>query len=184
MQQEDTYWQQIITTYDMNLCKNNSWSGSYASAHVPNQGSDSDGSLSSGMARADELAKADGTIPDYILVYIGINDLNAGVGVETFAVAYDTMLDTISATYPNAKVFCLNMPNRNTGNSPVAYNSAITEAIENHENMHLIDLYNSAYNGETYQNNSIGNLHPNVKGMDYMTEIIIDEMREVLLTNN
>ena len=184
--QNDTYWQQILSKYDMNLCVNNSWSGSYVSKHAPNQNADkdSDGSVSSGMARANHLAKTDGTTPDYILVYIGINDLNAGVSADTIATAYNTMLDTITATYPSAKVFCVNMPNRNTGNSPVAYNTAIKNAIDNHDNVYLIDLYSSEFSGATYQTNSLDNLHPNAIGMDYMTQIIIDGMKTVLLTEN
>ncbi|MDY5041819.1 MAG: GDSL-type esterase/lipase family protein [Eubacteriales bacterium] len=184
--QEDTYWQQIITKYNMNLCVNNSWSGSYVSKHAPNQNAnkDADGSVSSGMARADNLAKKDGTTPDYILVYIGINDLNAGVPADTIATAYNTMLDTITATYPSAKVFCVNMPNRNTGNSPVAYNTAIKTAVDSHTNVYLIDLYSSEYNGATYETNSLDNLHPNAVGMDYMTQIIIDGMKTVLLAEN
>ena len=186
LKQEDTYWQQIISKYNMNLCVNNSWSGSYVSQHRPNQNAEKDanGSVSSGMARADNLAKTDGTTPDYILVYIGINDLNAGVSADTIATAYNTMLDTITTTYPSAKVFCVNMPNRNTGNSPVAYNTAIKNAIDNHDNVYLIDLYSSEFSGATYQTNSLDNLHPNAIGMDYMTQIIIDGMKTVLLTEN
>ena len=186
LKQEDTYWQQIISKYNMNLCVNNSWSGSYVSKHRPNQNAekDADGSVSSGMARADNLAKKDGTKPDYILVYIGINDLNAGVSADTIATAYNTMLDTITATYPSAKVFCVNMPNRNTGNSPVAYNTAIKNAVDRHNNVYLIDLYSSEYSGTTYQANALDNLHPNAVGMDYMTQIIIDGMKTVLLAEN
>ena len=186
LSQADTYWQQIISKYNMNLCVNNSWSGSYVSQHAPNQNADkdSDGSVSSGMVRANHLAKADGTTPDYILVYIGINDLNAGVSADTIATAYNTMLDTITATYPSAKVFCVNMPNRNTGNSPVAYNTAIKNAVDSHDNVYLIDLYSSEFSGATYQTNSLDNLHPNAVGMDYMTQIIIDGMKTVLLAEN
>lgn len=183
--QSDTYWQQILTTYNMNLCVNNAWSGAYVSQHQPNVNADkdSDGSISSGMARAGNLAKADGTQPDYIIVYIGINDLNAGVSATTVASAYQTMLNTITSTYPNAKVFCLNMPNRNTGNSPVEYNNAIANAILQHDNVYLVDLYNSNFSGATYQTNSLDNLHPNAIGMDYMTNIIIEAMKDALLSD-
>lgn len=148
----DTYWQQIIDDFGMELCVNNSWSGAYASMHKPNVNAnkDSDGSVSSGMARANKLAKSDGTSPDYILVYIGINDLNAGVAADVLASSYTQMLMSMSEAYPYAKVFCLNMPNRNVGNSPIAYNTAIANAIEsvnearNKENIFLVDLYNSA----------------------------------------
>lgn len=98
--QADTYWQQILTQFNMNLCINNSWSGSYATQHQPNANGhlDQTGAISSGMARADKLAKKDGTTPDYIVVFIGINDLNAGVSSAVFSEAYNQILDTITAT--------------------------------------------------------------------------------------
>ena len=183
--QNDTYWQQIINEYEMNLCVNNSWSGAFVTQHRPNVNADkdSDGSVSSGMARADELDSVDGDTPDYIIVYIGINDLNAGVNADTVATAYNTMLDTITTTYPNAKVFCVNMPNRNTGNSPVAYNTVIQNAVNSYNNTYLVDLYNSEYSGATYQSNSADNLHPNAAGMDYMTDIIVEAMKEAIILN-
>jgi len=92
------------------------------------------------------------------------------------------MLDTITEKYPNAKVFCLNMPNRNTGSSPVAYNTAIANAINSHDNVYLVDLYNSEFKGDVYQANSADNLHPNASGMDYMTDIIVETMREIIVS--
>lgn len=184
----DTYWQQIVDEFDMNLCINNSWSGAYASMHRPNANTDKDsnGSISSGIARANKLAKSDGTAPDYILVYIGINDLNAGVAADVIATAYTQMLTTMTQTYPYAKVFCVNMPNRNIGKSPIAYNTAIANAIESvnanngKENVFLVDLYNSYLRGATYQTYSFDNLHPNAVGMDYMSQAIIDTMKDAL----
>ena len=183
--QADTYWQQILTQFNMNLCINNSWSGSYATQHKPNvNGIDQTGAISSGMARANHLAKKDGTTPDYIVVFIGINDLNAGVSSTVLSEAYDQILDTITETYPNAEVFCLNMPNRN-GSNPVDYNDAISQAVNSYAKVHLVDLYNSSFSGATYESNSLGdNLHPNANGMDYLSNLIIDKMLATLLPTN
>jgi lysophospholipase L1-like esterase len=187
---EDTYWQQILTTYDMSLCANNSWSGAYVSKHKPNVSGnlDPDGTISSGMARANKLAKADGTSPDYIIVYIGVNDLIGNVSKDTFATAYKTMLNTITETYTNAKVFCLNMPNTAFGGRinkqlSESYNSTIDDAVAVHNNVYLIDLYNSEYSGTIYEVNSIDKLHPNANGMDYMTDIIIDGIKKAVLAD-
>lgn len=73
------------------------------------------------------------------------------------------------------------MPNRNTGNSPVAYNTAIKDAVDSHENVYLVDLYNSDFSGATYQANSLDNLHPNATGMDYMTNVIVDTIKKELI---
>lgn len=186
--QADTYWQQVVDELGMQLCVNNSWGGAYLSMRTPNVNADkdSDGSLSSGVARANKLAKSDGTIPDYIIVFLGINDLNAGVSGDVILSAYIKMLQRISSTYPNAKVFCVNMPNRNIGNSPLVYNTAIASAIErvnvdmDKENIYLVDLYNSKLQGAIYQENSFDNLHPNAGGMDYLSEIIIETMKDKL----
>ncbi len=186
---EDTYWYQLMKMYGMNLCVNNSWSGAYASLHTPNVGSnvDRDGSVSSGVIRASKLAKLDGTAPDYILIYIGINDLNNGsVTDEVVCEAYMEILNTVSATYPNAKVFCINLPNRNEGNDPRPINEGIKNAVDEHDNAYLVDLYSSHYSGEKYKYNSSNsskntdNLHPNALGMDFMTELIAEVMEEVV----
>lgn len=182
--QSDTYWQQIIDKFDMNLCVNNSWSGAFLTQHAPysNADKDADGSISSGVARADDLAKNDGTQPDYIIVFMGTNDLGAGVSSTTFASAYNQVLDMINQTYPNAKVFCINLPNRDTTN-PVAYNNAISSAVNSHENTYLVDLYNSEFTGNVYKSGMIDNVHPNAIGMDYMTDIIIEAMKDALLSD-
>lgn len=180
----DTYWQQLIDQYGMNLCVNNSWSGGYLTKHAPNQNStyDSDGSTSSGMARASYLANVSNVKPDYIVVFIGINDLNAGVSADLILSAYNTMLDTLNSTYPSAKVFCMNMPNRVGKNSPTTYNTHIKTAVNSHTNTYLVDLYNSDFSGETYSTYSLNdNLHPNAVGMDYLTKIIAQAMIDALV---
>ncbi len=182
--QADTYWQQLIDRYGMQLCVNNAWSGAYVTQHQPNVGAenDADGSVSSGMARADDL-DANGVDPDYIVVFIGINDLNGRVLSTAVAEAYRTMLQTITTEYPEAHVFCLNMPNRNGDlYNVIAYNTAIADAVAQFENVSLVDVYHSEFCGSTYSENSIGdNLHPNAIGMDYMTEIIAQAMKDALL---
>lgn len=174
----------------MELCVNNSWSGAYASLHTPNVNSnvDRDGSVSSGVIRANYLAKPDGTAPDYIVIYIGINDLNNGsVTDDAVCEAYMEILNIVSAKYPQAKVFCINLPNRTEGYDPSAINEGIQKAIDEHDGAYLVDLYNSHYSGEKYKYNSSNsskntdNLHPNALGMDFMTALISEAMEAAIL---
>lgn len=184
MSVKDTYWYQIMKRYGMNLCVNNSWSGAYASMHTPNVGShiDSDGSVSSGIARANNLSRADGTTPDYIIVFIGINDLDANVSSDVVFDAYEQILDTIEGKYPNARVLCVNLPNRINCYSPVDINEGIKTAVEGHKNAYLVNLYDSEYSGLSFHYNSLNdNLHPNALGMDLLTDIIIEAMEKVAL---
>ena len=88
----DIWWKKLITSLGMTLDTNNSWSGSTVS------GSDN----SSGVTRATAL----GTSPDVIIVYLGINDFNHEVPLETFRSSYTTMLNTIMSTYPDSEVWC------------------------------------------------------------------------------
>jgi hypothetical protein len=114
------------------------------------------------------------------------------------------MLNTIKANYPDAYVFCLGMPNRNgndyengeyTDTECAEFCGAIEAAIGNAEgNFYYVDIFNSEYKDQVYYNNSIDtgsnnqytgstldNLHPNEKGMDYITDLIIDKMYEIFI---
>ena len=159
----------------MELCVNNSWSGAYVTRHVPNVNADQDpdGSVSSGMARADKLHREDGTKPQVILTFIGINDLNAGVSPEAAQRAYGQMVNTIRQTYPDAQVFCMGMPRRcdHSEEGAAAYNAALQAAVaQAGDCAHYVDLYHSAFREEVYRSNSLDNLHPNAFGMDYLTD--------------
>ncbi len=183
IQQADTYWYQLLEMFGMELCVNNSWSGAYATVHKPNNnaGYDSDGSVSSGVARADNLANVDDTVPDYIIVFIGINDLEANVAADVLAEAYNEMLRIISETYPKAKVFCINMPSRTGEASPADYNVAIKNAVDSYDNAYLVDLCGSEYKDDVFKTNSLDNLHPNAIGMDYLTDLVAEAMEAVIV---
>ena len=91
----------------MRLCLNNSWSGGNLS------GVDD---FSSGVNRAEQLSRDDGTSPDLIIIFIGINDLGRGVDISVFSADYKKTLNKIKAKYPEAKVCCVNLPDRGYSN--------------------------------------------------------------------
>jgi lysophospholipase L1-like esterase len=193
--QDETYWQQVIDSLGMNLCVNNSWSGGTVSGI---------NSTNAATNRANQLHNVANQKPDVILVYMGINDLRYNQTTQNFEQSYITMLNTIKTNYPDAQVFCVGMPNRNgndyengeyTDDEAIEFCNAIKNAISTAgENFHYIDLFNSEYKDQVYYDNSINtgsqnqytgsnldNLHPNEIGMDYITNLIIQKMYEVLI---
>ena len=193
--QDETYWQQIIDTFNMKLNVNNSYSGGTVTGI---------NSTNKATARAAQLHNVNNEKPDIILVYVGINDLRYSQTSELFEEGYTTMLNTIKTNYPNAEVFCIGLPNRNgndyengeyTDEEAIAFNTAIQNAISTvNGNFYYVDLFNSEYSDQVYfensidtgtqnqyTNSSLDNLHPNENGMDYITDLIIDKMSEVLI---
>lgn len=103
---EDTYWGRLVTDLDMNLCVANGWgSGRVYGRH---NGQDSSGGYTkilnfrdSAPERATQLHRNDGTSPDLILMYMGINDLhNNGVfGKTPFGGLYDILKNADPCQY-------------------------------------------------------------------------------------
>ncbi len=155
----------------MNVLVNNSYSG--------------DKVTGGGQTRCEELhdntGDNAGTNPDVIAVYLGINDFDGGVSSETFKSSYDTMISKIVAKYNNADnstsadiyLFTL-LPNnvKRDDTTLLAYNTAIREIAEKY-GCTVVDLYENS--GITVSNmsqytNASDCLHPNMAGMDKMTE--------------
>ncbi len=127
---DKTYWMRIIDEFSLTLCVNNSWSGSYLTKRAPNVGKDDGALLSPGVERVKYLSDQNGVSPDIILVFMGINDLGAGVKANTFKTAYGEVLKSASELYPNADVFCVGMPYRGYLNEETEeYNAAIKDAV-------------------------------------------------------
>lgn len=133
----DTYWMQLIDEYDMELCVNNSSSGSRVIGMGNVSGSTRDQAYDT---RACQLHNDHtGEQPDIISIYIGFNDHGAAapqgrittgsyetvnfdtlITVQdgkyvyatptTVAEGYAVMLHKIKTTYPNAKLLMMNIP--------------------------------------------------------------------------
>ena len=94
---EKTYWKRLMDSLGLTLCVNNSRSGGNLSGEAHTE---------SGVNRADNLHKDDGTLPEFIIVFMGINDLGRRVSPSVFSADYEKTLMKLSKRYPNAKVFC------------------------------------------------------------------------------
>lgn len=168
---EKTYWKIVSDTLGLELCVNNSWSGGNLSGRY-----DED----SGVNRAYNLSRDDGTDPDIIIVFMGLNDLGRGIDQELFASDYCETLRIIKEKYPDAAVCCINLPDRDIRikNRTEIFNSIIENAVEQSgENFFIADLFRSRLNNDFYYDNTLDGLHPDEDGMRIISEIVIDAIR-------
>ena len=125
----DTWWMQTINTLDLDLCVNNSWSGSKIitiGGTAATQGTDGSGYYT----RCNNLHNdKTGKKPDVIVVFLGTNDVGSLESTSklygtntletvdtkyttssfvpgTVVGAYATMIRRICANYPNAEIYC------------------------------------------------------------------------------
>ena len=200
----DTWWQQLIDELGMELCVNNSWSGSCIYTYR----SETDGAY---VSRAQQLHNDHtGEEPDVIVVYLGTNDfcnfkntLGTAESIDytslirkdgdgfayaeptTASEAYAVMLHKILIRYPNATVYCLTLLPQHLSAANQAlleqFNASIS-AIAEHFDVPVVDLY--ADSGIKVDENFVtyiadNSLHPGPIGMDAITETI----KQVMLKN-
>ena len=166
----DTYWARLMERTGMTLCVNNSWSGGNLSGRSD---------ATSGVSRARNLSHSNGDKPDVIIVFMGINDVGRGIDAEVFREDYIETLRIIKADYPEANVFCVNLPDRDIflKKQTEVYNNNIEEAVSlSGDNFHVVDLFGSVLNNDYYYNNTLDGLHPDRDGMSIISEIIEKEM--------
>ena len=168
---EKTYWWRVMEHFGLTLCVNNSWSGGNLSGRD---------NPDTGVNRAAYLTKADGTAPDLIIVFMGINDLGRGVPLSIFAEDYRRALLTVRDKHPNAKVCCVNLPDRyeDFKARTEQFNDAIAAAAEEAgENFFVADLFHSRLNNDFYYINTVDGLHPDEDGMKVIAEVVIEAVK-------
>ena len=169
---EKTYWQLLMARLGLTLCVNNSWSGGNLS------GQDNP---DSGVNRAKQLSRDDGTKPDFIIVFMGMNDLGRNVPVPTFSVDYMKTLFTIQEQHPDAIVCCVGMPDREPyfKERAILFNQEIEKAVAAAgKNFFFANLFHSRLNNQDYYNNTLDGLHFDEDGMrmlaDFLEEAILN----------
>ena len=175
---EKTYWQILAGELGLELCVNNSYSGGNLSGI---------NDLTSGVNRASELSREIGEIPDIIIVFIGINDLGRGVGIEAFYNDYVKTLSVIKEKYPCATVCCVNIPDRDPFLKKRAelFNSAIGRAAKNFgDGVFIADLFSSRLKNDFYYMNTVDGLHPDEDGMKIIAEIIGKAIKDYFELNS
>ena len=163
---EKTYWKLVMTSLGLTLCVNNSWSGGNLS------GKDNP---DSGVNRANNLSRDDGTEPDIVIVFMGINDLGRRVDIDVFASDYERTLMIIKERYPKAMVCCVNLPDRDVlmKKQTEAFNDRIASAVKAAGEMFFVaDLFHSRLNNDCYYMNTLDGLHPDEDGMRMIAEVV------------
>lgn len=184
---EGTWWYQVLNATGMRLCTN----ASSANTNVTGSSVATDGSAPGcSFRRIMDLRDIDGSAPDVIIIYMGVNDFARDIPLgtfqspsiqaegipATFSSAYELMLRKIKALYPNAAVYCCtlfardpglrdknNTPVNRNGNTLMDFNKQI-KAIASAYGASVIDVYNC---GITYENLSVftsDGVHPNLPG--------------------
>ena len=162
---ERTYWMRVINSLGLELCVNNSWSGA-------NLSGDND---SSGVMRAKNLARDDGTKPDIVILFMGMNDLGREVKPSVFEDCYRKTLEIIKTEYNSPFVCCVNMPNRHilVKEETMVYNEIIERAVSDMgERFFVADLFSSRLNNDDYFKNTLDGLHPDEDGMKIIAEVV------------
>ena len=169
--QEKTYWMQVCEALGLTICVNNSWSGGNLSGrHIP----------AAGVNRAEFLDNVNGDKPDLVIVFMGMNDLGRGVPVDVFAADYEMALSTIKKNNPQARICCVNMPDRapEVNARTIEFNKAIDAAVKKTEGCFIADLFSSKLKNDGYYMNTVDGLHPDEDGMRIIAEVVIGAIRE------
>lgn len=189
---EDTWWYQVLTESEYELCVNNSYSGSVVQDKNTYE------------SRAKNLHNNDRIAPDIIVIYIGINDFHYadynknGIGIydgidvppenpANFSEAYGRMLYNISAKYPQAEIYCCTLlPDHKyepdgvnaQGDALTDYNAAIRSLATN-MGAKIVDLYaESGLIDENIESYTFDGLHPTAEGMDFISQCVVTSIRK------
>lgn len=190
---EDTWWMQVITAYEGNLCVNNSYSGSLVCGM--------DFPSATHLLRHSELHCNIGSYwfscqtghmnrtlcktliqPDVIIVYVGTNDwvfrseINDAEDKMNFRYAYALLLRKLQKKYPNARIICTTLFQSDDAVPdalhPIAeYNAVIRQSANNCGCM-LADI--AAYDAFV---ETIDGIHPTYQGMRTISELFLKSIQ-------
>ena len=178
-----TWWGQLLANTGMVLCRN----ASSANTDVTGNSLALDGSAPGcSIRRIVDLKGTDGSNPDVIIIYMGINDFArsrtlgsfTSPGVQTegevmvFTDAYELMLQKIKALYPTASIYCCTLLERcdlngNTGAPAVNLNGDTVadfntqiKPIAKAYGASVIDFYNCGINYTNLSLFTVDGIHP------------------------
>lgn len=192
---EETWWQQLIDVLDMELCVNNSWSGSAVFK-------ERSGAEAAYINRCVELHNNAGETPDVILIYLGTNDFSAFRGSwgtadaidytaliiegengvytyatpETVSEAYAIMLHKIQQKYPDALVYGIGLLAQGSVSPTMANCNNELKAVMEHFEVPYVELESLTDSEEEHEALMANLLHPKEEGMDQITARVIETM--------
>lgn len=195
---EQTWWQLVLKDTGMELCVNGSSSGSTC---IGDSTSADDCRYGCSDYRIGDLIGGSGCFPDVIIVYMGTNDFLKSVPlgdndgtrmveegvIENFSDAYALMLDKLIASYPNAEIYCCNLPEMGDwgpASGPVFvpfvngleltsadYGKQI-ETIAAAKGCRIIDFQNCGITAENLEWYVTDGIHMNPEGMKLLSDAV------------
>lgn len=198
MNVEKTWWKMVLKDTGMELCVNGSSAGSTC---VGDSLSADDVKYGCSEYRIWDLIGSNGSFPDVIIVYMGTNDFLKAVPlgdndgtraveegmIETFSDAYCMILDKLVAYYPNAEIYCCNLPpmgNWGPESGPVFvpfvngldltpedYGKQI-EVIAAAKGCKIIDLQNCGITADNLSDYVSDGIHMNPEGMELIRKAV------------
>lgn len=211
----DSWWMQTINNNGMKLLVNNAWSGSTVFANTNNQGANSIAYSTDRPVNlhdnTEDATFANGTEPDIIATYIGINDFDTNIDkLGTYeAINFDTLITNSGSTYSYGTPTTIieayaitvhRMKTRYTSSDIYlftmlpntwkvddakleVFNNAIRQIAAKYS-LTVVDLYNdSGITRSTISTYLKDGLHPNALGMDKITETFEKALETKYLNN-
>jgi lysophospholipase L1-like esterase len=138
---------------------------------------------------AQELPVLEDIRPDVVTIWVGVNDLRAGISLATFTEELDSLLGRVAATGPT-KVAVLNVPDLQQvpdfqGHDPTTFdaevrrwNATIADIAARHD-ARLVDLYGQSLElNEHPEYISIDGFHPSSAGYRRIADLTLNVLAE------
>lgn len=200
-----TWWKGLIDDTGMELCANNSSSGSTC---IGDSLCIDDPMFGCSDGRLSFLVGSQGRLPDVIVIYMGTNDLLKGVpigdndgtklveegNVENFSDAYCLMLDKLASYYPTAQIFCCTLTpigdwgedvlfvtfQNHLGLTAEDYSNQI-RVIADSKGAPVIDLYHCGITTDNLEEMTTDGTHLTRSGMKCVKNAVLDVLTEAVI---
>lgn len=192
-----TWWMRLLDDTGMELCANDSSSGSTCVGDSLDVGNPKYGCSS---YRLSFLTGKQGKMPDVIIVYMGTNDLLIGIPIgdndgtklveegviDNFSDAYCLILDKLASEYPAAEIYCCTLPpigdwgtdqpfvtlENKLGLTSRAYSEQI-EVIAGNKGVLVIDLSDCGIKISNLNEMTTDGVHFTPVGMEYIEQAML-----------
>lgn len=191
-----TWWKIVLDEAGLTLCANGSSSGSACFGYSQEE----DPMFGCSDYRIAQLAGADGSVPDIIIVYMGTNDvlMSASVGdndglrtveegmVGSFSDGYTMILDKLERQYPDAQIYCCTLlPMGDWGTDqpfvPFVNGQNLTSkeyadqirTIAQNRGIPVIDLYNCGITIDNMSEMTSDGVHLTPEGMRRVADTVL-----------
>lgn len=192
-----TWWKSLIDDTGMELCANNSSSGSTC---IGDSRCIDDPSYGCSDGRLTQMSGNQGRIPDIIIIYMGTNDLLKGIpigdndgtrlveegNIENFSDAYCLILDKLESYYPTAQIYCCSLAQvgdwgtkepfvtfeNHLGLTAADYSDRIRVIAEN-KGLSVIDLYHCGIEIDNLHKMTTDGVHLTPGGMEYVKNAVL-----------